>query len=158
MKVNFQIKAIGQVKMMNGLMAVKIDEEFRDGLTGIEGFSHLQIIWWGHITDKPKQRDHLLARKLFKKGPDKMGIFATRAPARPNPIFTTTIKVAEIDKEKGFIFTPFIDAEPETPVMDIKPYFPMERVKNCKAPQWCEHWPKWAEEAAGYDWSKDINF
>ncbi|MCF8232187.1 MAG: SAM-dependent methyltransferase [Bacteroidales bacterium] len=153
-----EIKSIGQIKKSGDQFLIEIDNKYLQGLKGLEGFSHAQIVWWGHLSDKPEQRNSLVARKLFKKGPDKMGTFATRAPARPNPILTSTIKIVEIDKEKGVIFTPFIDAEPGTPVLDIKPYFPMERVKNCKAPQWCEHWPKWAEEAAGFDWSKEINF
>ena len=86
-----------------------------------------------------------------------MGIFSTRAPGRPNPILLTTIKVKDIDLKEGTIFPQFIDAEPGTPVLDIKPYYPMERVRDCRVPQWCAHWPQWAEETAGYDWSGEMN-
>jgi tRNA (Thr-GGU) A37 N-methylase len=100
----------------------------------------------------------LVTDNLFKKAPDKVGIFSTRAPARPNPILLSTIKVIEIDYQNGIIRTPFIDAENGTPVLDIKPYFPMERIKDCRVPEWFAHWPEWAEDAADFNWKDEINF
>lgn len=70
----------------------------------------------------------------------------------------STIKVESIDYEQGIIFTPFIDAETETPVLDIKPYFPMERIRDCETHAWFGLWPKWAEDAAKFNWHKGINF
>jgi tRNA (adenine37-N6)-methyltransferase len=49
-------------------------------------------------------------------------------------------------------------AADETPVLDIKPYFMMERVENCEVPSWCQHWPKWQEKAADFPWQNEINF
>lgn len=157
MNKSFQVNAIGQVKLINDEYVIELDSNYLAGLTQVEGFSHLQVIWWAHLTDKPVNRDILIAESLFKKAPDKVGVFGTRAPSRPNPIMISTIKVNAIDKEKGIIYTPFIDAEPETPVLDIKPYFPMERVKNCHVPNWCEHWPKWAEDTVSFNWRNEIN-
>lgn len=158
MNKTFQVNAIGQVKLINHETAIKLNNNYLSGLTQIDGFSHLQVIWWAHLTDKPQNRKKLIAEKLFKKAPDKLGIFGTRAPARPNPIMISTIKVDNIDLENGIIFTPFIDAEPETPVLDIKPYFPMERVKNCYTPDCFKHWPKWSEDAMSFNWQNEINF
>ncbi|MEE4197458.1 MAG: TrmO family methyltransferase [Bacteroidales bacterium] len=154
----FQVSAIGQVKRINDKTAIRLDKNYLSGLTQVEDFSHLQVIWWAHLTDKMQNREKLIAEKLFKKAPDKLGIFGTRAPARPNPIMISTIKVDEIDLENGIIYTPFIDAEIDTPVLDIKPYFPMERVKECRTPDWFKHWPEWAEDAVGFDWQNEINF
>ena len=95
--------------------------------------------------------------KLFKKAPEQNGVFSTRAPMRPNPVLISTVKIQEIDFDKG-ILTPFIDADPGTPILDIKPYQPMERVKNATAPDWCSHWPQWQEEAAQFNWADEINF
>ena len=66
--------------------------------------------------------------------------------------------VEKIDAENGIIHTPFIDAEDGTPVLDIKPYFPMERIRQCQVPEWFAHWPEWAEDAIHFDWKKEINF
>ncbi len=158
MSKKLQINAIGQVKRINDKTAIMLENKYLSGLTQIEGFSHLQIIWWAHFTDGLQNRETLVTEKLFKKAPDKIGIFSTRAPARPNPIMISTIKVEKIDIEKGIIYTPFIDAEPGSPILDIKPYFPMERVKKCDVPEWFKHWPEWAEDAVSFNWKNEINF
>lgn len=158
MKKTFQVIAIGEITTLNDRTVIKLENEYLPGLKHIEGFSNLQVVWWGHLTDDAQSRKTLIADRLFRKAPDQVGIFSTRAPARPNPILVSTIYVEEIDAEKGIIYTPFIDAEPGTPVLDIKPYFPMERLKNCKVPAWFEHWPWWAEDAARFNWLDEIYF
>lgn len=158
MKLEFKVNAIGQVQYFHERICIKVYDTYKSGLTNIEGFSHLQIIWWGHLSDNSENRRNLIVDKLFKKGPDQVGIFATRAPSRPNPILISTIKVEEIDTEKGIIFTPFIDADQHSPVLDIKPYFPMERVKAYEVPTCFEHWPRWAEDAEHFNWKEEINY
>lgn len=158
MENKFQITAIGSIRVGEKKFSVQLDPEYIPGLTNLEGFSHLQILWWAHLTDSAQDRDRLMVEKLFKKGPDRLGIFATRAPGRPNPIMSSTIQVTEIDFEQGIIQTPFIDADDGSPVLDIKPYFPMERVQDPGVPAWCRHWPAWQEETATFDWMDEINF
>ena len=63
-----------------------------------------------------------------------------------------------MDFEKGIIYTPFIDAEDGTPVIDIKPYNKSERVRDCTVPDWCSHWPEWEEDALTYNWEDEFNF
>lgn len=158
MNHSFQLEAIGEVYQDQDRKLVRIFEKFVPGLTQIERFSHLEVIWWGHLADDPERRNNLLINRLFKKAPPILGVFSTRAPLRPNPILLTTIQIDEIDTEKGIIIPKFIDAEPGSPILDIKPYYPMNRVKHVQVPDWCEHWPQWAEEAAGYDWQEEMNF
>ena len=153
-----RIYPIGFVKKSENGFTISLDKEFKAALLNIDGFSHLQIIWWAHLTDGLQNRETLIAEKLFKKAPAKIGIFGTRAPARPNPIMISTIKVEKIDIESGIIQTPFIDAEPGSPILDIKPYFPMERVKKCDVPEWFKHWPEWSEDAISFNWQNEINF
>lgn len=153
-----QIKTIGFVNTNQGIFSIQLDKEFLPALTNIDGFSHLQIIWWGHLYDSEKYRAYTTADNPYKKGPDKVGVFATRSPVRPNPVLITTIAVLKIDYEKGIIYTPYIDAENGTPVLDIKPYHMNERIKDCKVPQWCEHWPKWYEDSASFNWQNEFNF
>lgn len=156
MKNKFQIETVGSVRIVDDIYSIHVDKKYLPGLTSIEGFSHLQIVWWGHLTDSSQDRDRLIKHKLFKKGPDKMGVFATRSPARPNPILISTIKIQKIDFYAGIIYTPFIDADDKTPVLDIKPYFSMQRVKDCKVPKWCEHWPQWYEGSMEFNWLDEI--
>lgn len=158
MDLKFQIKTIGKVDVNDNMFSIRIDKEYVPALENIEGFSHLQVIWWGHLCDTPQTRKKLSLKKLFKKGPDKIGVFATRSPVRPNPILISVIEVKEIDITNGIIYTPHIDAEHNTPVLDIKPYYLMERVKECKVPQWCDHWPQWYEDTGSFNWKEEINF
>ncbi|HSM23671.1 MAG TPA: TrmO family methyltransferase [Anaerolineaceae bacterium] len=156
MKAKFQIESIGEVKIENNTYSIMLDQKYIPGLKNLEGFSHLQIVWWAHLTDNLHDRGRLVLPKLFKHGPDTIGVFATRSPIRPNPILFSTIKIQEINIDKGEIFTPFIDAEDRTPVLDIKPYFSMERVRDCTEPTWCQHWPKWFEDSGKFDWRNEI--
>ena len=158
MNNQYQIETIGYVEATKLEFLIHVFDQYRSGLKNIQGFSHLQVVWWAHLMDDKEYRNKTIIKKLFKNVPDEMGVFATRAPTRPNPIMISTVKVKKIDFEKGIIHTPFIDAEQKTPIIDIKPYFPMERVKNCEVPEFFKNWPKWSEDAATYDWKKEINF
>ena len=154
----FNLKQIGKVAAKEVYFEVQLNKEYSDALTNIEGFSHLQVIWWGDHYDKDEYRSITTTDKPYKKGPDKIGIFGTRSPVRPNPLLMTTIQVIEIDTKKGIIRTPYIDAENDTPVLDIKAYHKSERIKECKVPEWCEHWPEWYEDSAVFDWEAEFNF
>jgi len=158
MEKSIQIEPIGKVEANQQGFSIKLQDEYKTALTNLEGFSYLQIVWWGNLFDKKEYRSVLVADKPYVKGPEKLGIFATRSQFRPNPILLTTIYVQEIDIERGIIKTPYIDAEPATPVLDIKPYHTSERVKDCRVPEWCEHWPKWFEDSGTFDWASEFNF
>ncbi|MGD8781671.1 MAG: TrmO family methyltransferase [Ignavibacteria bacterium] len=159
MDTKIDIKPIGVVKSKNGIFSIKLAEQYISALTNIDGFSHLTIIWWGHLTNKTETTNSLVLNKPYKKGPEEIGIFATRSSEnRPNPILITNIYVQSIDFRKGIIYTPYIDAEDGTPVLDIKPYHKSERIQECQVPDWCKHWPEWYEEAATFDWENEFNF
>lgn len=158
MEKSIQIKPIGYIHNSDHNFSIQLDKNFKEALTNITGFTHLQLIWWGHLLDSSEYRNQLIAMKPYKKGPEKIGIFATRSPMRPNPLLSSIILVEEINFEKGVIKTPYIDAEDNSPVLDIKPYHLSERVKNCNVPQWCAHWPKWLEEEASFNWQEEFNF
>jgi tRNA-Thr(GGU) m(6)t(6)A37 methyltransferase TsaA len=157
MKNDYKINTIGKVVAGDENFIIKIKNEYRPALENLVGFSHLQILWWGNLFDKPKFRKNLSFNKLIKNGPDKLGTFTTRSPVRPNPIMLSIVKVNEIDFEKGIIRTPFIDANDQTPVLDIKPYHLMERVEACEVPDWCADWPRWFEESTDYNWGEKFN-
>ena len=158
MEKSIQIEPIGRVEATNQGFIIKLKDEYKSALTNLEGFSHLQIIWWGNLFDKEEYRSVKVTDKPYSKGPEKLGIFATRSQIRPNPILLTTVFVQEIDSEQGIIRTPYIDAEPATPVLDIKPYHTSDRVRDCRVPEWCEHWPKWDEDTGSFDWAAEFNF
>jgi len=158
METKIDIKPIGFVRSKNGTFQIELNNEFKPALTNLDGFSHLQVTWWGHLYATPESRAVLVGEKPYKNGPDKIGIFATRSPVRPNPVLISNIYVQKIDYEKGIIETPYIDAEDETPIIDIKPYHKSERVKDCTVPDWCKHWPEWDEDEVEFDWTAEFNF
>ena len=158
MESKITINPVGFIRTDGAKFRIELINKYIPALANINGFSHLQIIWWGHLFDNAAQRGILVGEKPYKSGPDRIGIFATRSPMRPNPVLVTNVTVQMTDVEKGVIHIPYIDAEDGTPVIDIKPYHKSERVRECSVPDWCKHWPEWDEEAAAFDWENEFNF
>lgn len=103
------------------------EDEFRnaDALRGLEGFSHLWILWIfsENLRDtwKPTVRPPRLG------GNKRLGVFATRSSFRPNPIALSCVKIEEIrlEGENGpEIVVSGADLMDGTPIVDIKPYLP----------------------------------
>jgi tRNA (adenine37-N6)-methyltransferase len=156
-KSEFNIHSIGHIKIANGRFFIELQKEYIDALTELDGFSYIQVVWWCHLLDNKTQRLLTVIDKPYKKAPDKIGIFATRSPMRPNPLAISNAAVLSIDHAKGIIQVPYIDAENGTPVIDIKPYHPAtERVRDVKVPEWCAHWPKWYEDSATFNWAAEF--
>jgi len=158
MDKNIIIKPIGIVQATDNSFVIKLNNELIPALTNLDGFSHLYILWWGQLFDQSEYRQIVITDTPYKAGPNKIGIFATRSPIRPNPVLLTIIYVNKIDYEKGAIYTPYIDAEDGTPILDIKPYHANDRVKEINVPDWCSHWPKWYEDSATFNWQNEFNF
>lgn len=93
---------------------LRILPEFELGLTDIEGFSHLLVLW---------EFDRSVDFELFASPPFDTrphGVFATRSPRRPNPIGLT---VVELRRRSGNeLHVHGVDMLDETPILDIKPY------------------------------------
>lgn len=156
MMKEFTLRSLGSVEADGKGFYLQVNEEHRKALTGLEGYSHVQVYWWANLTDSDELREILVSPKPYKKGPDEIGIFATRSPVRPNPLAMTVVPLLEVDREKGRLGIAFIDAEPGTPLLDIKPYYGMERVRDYRIPQWCSHWPQWYEDAGVFDWAGEF--
>jgi len=154
-----KLNEIGHVEAYGGEFKVILDDKYKEGLKGLEGFSHLQIVWWFNGCDNSEDRSILINDKPYTKGPDKMGTFATRSPERPNPIGISVSEVKKIDYEKGIIYLTYLDAYTGTPILDIKPYTPsVDKVEKVSVPDWCSHWPKSYDDSEDFDWEKEFNF
>jgi len=158
MKNKIQISPIGKVRVSKDGYSIVLDDSMKRALISLEGFSHIQVVWWGHLYDKTENRKLLVISKPYKKGPEQIGVFATRSEIRPNPILISTVTLRDIDFKNGIIHLYYIDAVDGTIVLDVKPYHKIERVKDCSVPQWCNHWPQWYEEAAAFNWQNEFNF
>lgn len=150
--MNMFLKSIGKVMMDNEGFYIEIKEDYLKALNGIQDFSHIHILWWANGFDEEEYRAVLETQKPYKNAPDVMGLFATRSPVRPNPIMMTAAALLRLDG--GKLRIAYIDAEPGTPVIDIKPYYPcFDFVTTAATPSWASTWPKSLEESAVFDWS-----
>ncbi len=88
--------------------------EFAPGLTDIEGFSHLFVIW---VFDRAGDCE-LVGHPPTDDRPH--GVFATRSPRRPNPIGLTVVRL--LDRDGTRLRVSGVDMLDGTPILDIKPY------------------------------------
>ena len=116
-------KGLGAKHEAEGVL--EIQTEFEPGLTDIEGFSHLFVIW---------EFDRSDGFSLLVKPPSDdrpRGMFATRSPRRPNPIGLTVVEL--LGHEGHLLRVRGIDMLDGTPILDIKPYLsnvPPEKLRR----------------------------
>lgn len=99
--------------------------EFETGLTDIDGFSHVFVIW---VFDRSEGYDLLSTPPTARKP---HGLFSTRSPRRPNPIGLTVVRV--LKKEGRRLHVHGVDMLDATPILDIKPYLtsvPLDEIKR----------------------------
>ena len=92
---------------------------------GIEGFSHLWLLTWFHA-DKGAEAA-LTVRPPRLGGNARLGVFATRAPYRPNPVGLSLVRLVQVerlDNETVCIHVAGADVLDGTPLLDVKPYLP----------------------------------
>lgn len=96
--------------------SVKVFPEFVPGLQDLEGFERIWLLYW---LDRASAAELVVKPFLDKR---KRGIFATRAPCRPNPLGLSCVRLLGI--EGGRLRIGDVDVLDETPLLDIKPYAP----------------------------------
>jgi tRNA-Thr(GGU) m(6)t(6)A37 methyltransferase TsaA len=142
----FHIHPIGTIVRSEGRVNLELFEPFRPALKQLGRFSHVMVFWWADRHDNEKSRGILQTEPPYAKG-HVMGVFATRAEYRPNPIAMTTCKLLGVDEERGVVQVADIDAYDGTAVIDLKAYFPVcDRVKEARIPEWLSDWPEWMPE------------
>jgi len=95
---------------------VEVFEEFRKGLQDLEGFSHIILLYHFH-----RSRGFEL-RVVPYMDTELRGVFATRAPKRPNPIGLSVVELLGV--EDGILQVRNVDMLDETPLLDLKPFVP----------------------------------
>jgi tRNA-Thr(GGU) m(6)t(6)A37 methyltransferase TsaA len=93
---------------------LEILPQFEAGLTDIEGFSHLFVLW---VFDRSQGFD-LLGIPPIDDRPH--GVFATRSPRRPNPIGLTVVEL--LRRDRNSLHVRGVDMLDRTPILDLKPY------------------------------------
>ena len=106
---------------------VILEPEFRspEALRGIEGFSHLWLIW--EFSQNKRDSWSPTVRPPRLGGNVRMGVFATRSPFRPNPIGLSCVRLDRVEwdgPEGPVLYVSGADLMDGTPIYDIKPYVP----------------------------------
>ncbi|NJN68375.1 MAG: tRNA (N6-threonylcarbamoyladenosine(37)-N6)-methyltransferase TrmO [Chloroflexaceae bacterium] len=142
----YQVYPVGYVRRRRSGIDLDILEPFRPALTHLDGFSHVIVLWWFNEFDTEEHRARLHTKPPYAEDRE-TGVFATRAPHRPNPIALTTCKILEVNEEQGVVRVADIDAYDGTPILDLKAYFPVcDRVQYYYLPRWLSGWPEWMPE------------
>jgi len=95
---------------------VEVLEAYRDGLADLDGFSHIVLLYHLHLSEGYKLRVVPFMDTVER------GLFATRAPKRPNAIGLSVVQLDRI--EDGILHVQNVDIVDGTPLLDIKPYVP----------------------------------
>ncbi len=95
---------------------VEVFEAYRGGLADLDGFSHIVLLYHFHKSDGYKLRVVPFMDTVER------GLFATRAPKRPNAIGLSVVQLDRI--ENGVLHVQNVDIVDGTPLLDIKPYVP----------------------------------
>lgn len=139
----FQIQAIGKVQRDQEQITARIDPIYRAALKGLEGFSHVIVYWWADRFDSTDFRQTLQVPLPYASDVE-AGVFACRSPIRPNTLMSTVCEIIHVDHDNGHLLIKNIDAFHDTPIIDLKPYFPIvDRVQEVRIPYYAADWPQW---------------
>ena len=109
---------------------VEVLPEFSEGLNDLDGFSHVILLYYFH-----RSAETCLTVTPFLDSRPR-GLFATRAPSRPNPIGLSVVKLVSVDR--NVLQVTHVDMLDNTPLLDIKPYVPQFDCWDAQRTGWLE--------------------
>ena len=110
----------GLAGSLRGMIVFEPEYRNPDALRGLDGFSHLWLIW--EFSANRSQGWQPTVRPPRLGGNERMGVFATRSPFRPNPLGLSCVEIDHIDMDGPVIYIKGADLMDGTPIYDIKPY------------------------------------
>ena len=133
--VNNEVKNKKDVSWGEDISTIVLEKEYYNGLKGLEEFSHAIIICYLDKAKYDKER-HLQRRPQNREDMPLVGIFSQRGKDRPNTIGVTSVEIVSVDEKS--ITVKGLDAIDGTPVLDIKPYYPVFDKREAKVPEWVD--------------------
>ena len=118
-KPRFQVWPIGWVRKTEDRTYIEINKAYQAALMGVEKLDAIWVLYWFDRNDKPELRSILQVHPRGNRENPLRGVFATRAPVRPNLIALSRCDIVSV--KDNIIEIDDIDAFPDTPVLDIKP-------------------------------------
>ena len=115
----------GLVEELESLVVFEPEWRDENALRGIEGFSHVWLIW--EFSQARREGWSPTVRPPRLGGNQRMGVFATRSPFRPNPLGLSCVRLLGVEKHPGYgtvLRVGGADLLDGTPIYDVKPYLP----------------------------------
>ncbi len=112
---------------------IEINPELTEALEGLEGFSHIIVLYWLHraVFDKNTLKTYPMGNQNVSL----QGLFAVRTPRRPNPIGLSTVRL--LSRRGNILEVQGLDAIDGSIVLDIKPYIPgYDSAAGATVPDW----------------------
>ena len=127
-------EAVGdEVRDKSRISQIIIRDELVEALEGVDGFSHLFVLFWLNQIFTQKR----MTLKVHPRGRMDMpllGVFATRTNLRPNPIGLTLVELLKV--EGNILTVRGLDAFDGTPILDLKPFDFWDNAENARVPDW----------------------
>ena len=115
----YEVRPIGWVRKTDKRTTIEVERQFQSALLGVEELDAIWVLYWFDRNDTPERRAILQVHPRGNPENPLRGVFATRAPVRPNLIALSRCRVISV--HENVIEIDNIDAFPDTPVLDIKP-------------------------------------
>ena len=135
-KTFLKLHPVGRVDRKVKSVKLRIYDRYSDALRGLDGFSHPIVLYWFDRNDTSEKRSILQVRPRGNEKNPLTGVFACRAPVRPNLIAVSLCKILAI---RGKVLSiDKIDTLDGSPILDIKPYIQSIdcRTKGIPVPDW----------------------
>lgn len=130
-----RVDPIGRVEKTGTSACIRLAEKYAAGLLGLDQWSHVNVLWWFDKNDEPAKRAILQVHPRGNPANPLTGVFACRAPVRPNLIALSTCRVLAVDG--NVVTVDQIDAFDGTPVLDLKPLSPPDLADGpIRVPDW----------------------
>ena len=130
---SFYLNPVGTVRKSDEGTWIEIFGDYVAGLLGLDGFSHIYVLFWFDRNDTPEKRHTLQVHPRKDQNNPLTGVFGTHSPQRPNLIGLTVCKILSVNGSK--IEMEAIDALDGSPVVDIKCYIPGAPA-DVRVPDW----------------------
>jgi tRNA-Thr(GGU) m(6)t(6)A37 methyltransferase TsaA len=135
-KMFFKLYPVGRVQKKDKTVKLKIFDRYADALKGLDGLSHVWVLYWFDKNDMPRKRSILQVHPRGNRENPLTGVFACRAPVRPNLIALSLCRILSV--KAAIVQIDKIDAFDDTPILDLKPYIAgIDRpTKDVRLPNW----------------------
>ena len=113
------MRPVGWIRKSDGRTTIEIEPQYQPALLGLDDLDAIWVLYWFDRNDSPERRSILQVHPRRDPNTPLRGVFATRAPVRPNLIALSRCRILSV--EGTTIEVDGIDAFADTPVLDIKP-------------------------------------